>query len=66
MDQITSFPAGYFGKLPTQGDFVAAGLGRALTDLFDGWLRASIRESQRNLGRGLAGCVSGGADLAAF
>lgn len=43
--------AGYFGKVPTQGDFVFRGLPLALTERFDGWLRQSVRDSQNHMGR---------------
>ncbi|MFV0475137.1 MAG: type VI secretion system-associated protein TagF [Pikeienuella sp.] len=43
---------GYFGKVPSQGDFVSNGLPRALADMFDLWLREAVRDSQRKLGRG--------------
>ncbi|WP_299969535.1 type VI secretion system-associated protein TagF [uncultured Roseobacter sp.] len=43
---------GYFGKIPTQGDFVERNLPRPLVDALDDWTRHSMRESQRALGRG--------------
>jgi type VI secretion system protein ImpM len=43
--------SGYFGKVPTQGDFVSNGLQRSLADALDRWLRASIQMSQRQMGR---------------
>ncbi|MFS4437496.1 type VI secretion system-associated protein TagF [Paracoccaceae bacterium GXU_MW_L88] len=46
-----SFTAGYYGKVPTQGDFVSRGFSRALTDRFDEWLRQCVRESQDRMGR---------------
>ena len=55
MDDQTSKPktltTGYFGKLPTQGDFVSTGLNHALTSELDGWLRQCVRDSQKALGR---------------
>ncbi len=48
---IVQIRVGYFGKVPTQGDFVSRGLPRSVESAFDGWLRASIRESQRDLGQ---------------
>ncbi|MFV0386293.1 type VI secretion system-associated protein TagF [Paracoccus sp. (in: a-proteobacteria)] len=42
---------GYFGKVPTQGDFVTRGFRPALADRFDGWLRQCVRESQTRMGR---------------
>ncbi|MDB6180925.1 type VI secretion system-associated protein TagF [Paracoccus fistulariae] len=47
-DQIKS---GYFGKVPSQGDFVTRGLGHVLADRFDGWLRQCVRHSQSRMGR---------------
>jgi type VI secretion system protein ImpM len=43
--------SGYFGKVPTQGDFVSNGLQRSLADALDRWLRESIQKSQRQMGR---------------
>lgn len=43
--------SGYFGKVPTQGDFIARGLPRPLVDALDHWLRACVRESQRQMGQ---------------
>jgi type VI secretion system protein ImpM len=43
--------SGYFGKVPTQGDFVSNGLPRSLADAFDRWLREAIQQSQRRMGR---------------
>lgn len=42
---------GYFGKIPTHGDFVARNLPRPVADALDLWTRESVRESQRALGR---------------
>ena len=41
---------GYFGKLPSNGDFVSRGLSAALTDPLDRWLGAVIRAGQREMG----------------
>ena len=41
---------GYYGKLPSNGDFVSEGLPRGVEEVLDGWLRACVRESQRALG----------------
>lgn len=41
---------GYYGKLPSNGDFVSEGLPRGVEDALDGWLRACVQESQRALG----------------
>jgi type VI secretion system protein ImpM len=43
--------SGYFGKVPTQGDFVSNGLKRGLADGLDRWLREAMQHSQRRLGR---------------
>ncbi|RVV98297.1 type VI secretion system-associated protein TagF [Mesobaculum littorinae] len=43
---------GYFGKIPTQGDFVQRNLSRGVVDRLDDWTRQCVRESQRHLGRG--------------
>lgn len=43
--------AGYFGKVPTHGDFVCARLDRPSLEALDAWLQASIRQSQAELGR---------------
>lgn len=48
---VHSARTGYFGKVPSQGDFVSNGLPRALADIFDLWLREAVRESQRKMGR---------------
>lgn len=44
--------AGYYGKVPTQGDFVTRGFSRGQTNMLDEWLRLCVRESQRMMGRG--------------
>lgn len=41
---------GYFGKVPSTGDFVARNIDRGIRDKLDGWLQASIEESRRALG----------------
>jgi len=41
---------GYYGKLPTRGDFVSKGLPRSFIDPWDTWSRASILASQQQLG----------------
>ncbi|MGL4237604.1 type VI secretion system-associated protein TagF [Tabrizicola sp.] len=43
--------SGYFGKVPTQGDFVSNGLQRNLADALDRWLRQAMQQSQRRMGR---------------
>lgn len=55
MDDHTSravrMTTGYFGKLPTQGDFVSRGLDHGAVSELDDWLRQCMRESQKALGR---------------
>ena len=41
---------GYYGKLPSNGDFVSQDLPRGVEDALDGWLRACVRESQQAMG----------------
>lgn len=41
---------GYYGKLPTRGDFVSKGLPRSFTGSWDTWARASLLASQQQLG----------------
>ncbi|WP_227271913.1 type VI secretion system-associated protein TagF [Roseobacter weihaiensis] len=48
----TQIHTGYFGKVPVHGDFVGHGLPRPVEDALDTWLRAAMRASQAQLGRG--------------
>jgi type VI secretion system protein ImpM len=41
---------GYFGKIPSHGDFVSRGLPADLVAAWDKWLQACIHASQRQLG----------------
>lgn len=41
---------GFFGKLPSNGDFIERRVGGAFHDLWDNWLQQSMVESQRELG----------------
>ncbi|MDQ0134388.1 type VI secretion system protein ImpM [Neorhizobium galegae] len=41
---------GFFGKLPTHGDFVSSGLGRKLQGALDAWLQASLQAIQAEFG----------------
>lgn len=41
---------GYFGKIPSHGDFVSKGLPPALVAAWDAWLQGCMLESQRQLG----------------
>jgi type VI secretion system protein ImpM len=40
---------GFFGKLPSRGDFVRVGLSRALASAWDGWLQAVIPKSPEHV-----------------
>lgn len=52
MDGISNpVTVGYFGKVPTQGDFVSRGLPGSAVTAIDDWLGSSIRESQKTIGR---------------
>jgi type VI secretion system protein ImpM len=41
---------GFFGKVPSHGDFITRGLTRAFTDPWDAWLQSCIAESKGQLG----------------
>ncbi|WP_018238710.1 type VI secretion system-associated protein TagF [Ensifer sp. BR816] len=41
---------GFFGKLPTHGDFVSTGIGHALQRELDDWLQSGLRACQDRLG----------------
>jgi type VI secretion system protein ImpM len=41
---------GFFGKLPTHGDFVSTGLGRKLQGALDTWLQSSLQAIQAEFG----------------
>nr|WP_321983236.1 type VI secretion system-associated protein TagF [uncultured Lichenicoccus sp.] len=41
---------GYWGKLPSRGDFVGSGLPPGLVSAWDGWVCAGIEASRRHLG----------------
>ncbi|MGB5832698.1 MAG: type VI secretion system-associated protein TagF [Thiohalocapsa sp.] len=43
-------PAGFFGKLPGQGDFLTRRLSADFLQIWDPWLQASVSESQTALG----------------
>ncbi|TWF50057.1 type VI secretion system-associated protein TagF [Neorhizobium alkalisoli] len=38
---------GFFGKLPSHGDFVSTGLGRGLQDMLDIWLQSGLQRLQQ-------------------
>lgn len=42
---------GFFGKLPTHGDFVSAGLGRPVQNAIDAWLQESLLTVQQEFGK---------------
>jgi type VI secretion system protein ImpM len=41
---------GYYGKVPTHGDFVSKGLPRSFIDPWDQWLQEAILASRQQLG----------------
>lgn len=41
---------GYYGKVPTHGDFVGRGLPRSFIDPWDSWLQEAINASRQQLG----------------
>ena len=41
---------GFFGKLPTHGDFIATGIGHALQRELDDWLQSGLRTCEERLG----------------
>ncbi|MQW89271.1 type VI secretion system-associated protein TagF [Sinorhizobium saheli] len=43
---------GFFGKLPTHGDFVATGIGQVLQRELDDWLQSGLRAGEERLGSG--------------
>ena len=49
---------GFFGKLPTRGDFVARRFDGRIRTLFDGWLSASLTHSRKALGETWADCYA--------
>ena len=42
--------AGFYGKLPAKGDFLARNLPRDFIDCWDGWLQAGMQDSRQALG----------------
>jgi type VI secretion system protein ImpM len=44
--------AGFYGKLPSKGDFLTRRLSRGFTDKWDGWLQQAIAHSKGVLGEG--------------
>lgn len=50
---VTDQPrAGFFGKLPSNGDFLTRRLARGFTDPWDQWLQNAIADSREQLGDG--------------
>ena len=43
---------GFFGKIPSHGDFITRDLSREFLDVWDDWLQSSIAESKAQLGEG--------------
>jgi type VI secretion system protein ImpM len=43
---------GFYGKLPSHGDFVSRSIATTFIDRWDSWLQAGIAQSQRDLGAG--------------
>jgi type VI secretion system protein ImpM len=41
---------GFWGKIPSRGDFVGAGLPRDVTDAWDHWISPALAQSQADLG----------------
>lgn len=41
---------GFFGKVPTHGDFVSTGLGRGFQTELDNWLQAGLQSSEQTFG----------------
>ena len=41
---------GFFGKLPTHGDFVSTGLSRNVQGALDSWLQAGLQAAQQEMG----------------
>ncbi|SCB58912.1 type VI secretion system protein ImpM [Rhizobium aethiopicum] len=41
---------GFYGKLPSHGDFVSMGLGRSLQSALDAWLQAGLQAAHQELG----------------
>lgn len=52
--------AGFFGKLPSRGDFIGRYLPRSFLEPWDGWLQAAIAQSRNQLGEAWrdAYCIS--------
>ncbi|WP_081991477.1 type VI secretion system-associated protein TagF [Inquilinus limosus] len=56
---MTGVPAdspavGFFGKIPSRGDFLCVGLSLGFIQAWDGWLQRVLADVQRSLGEGWA------------
>ena len=49
-DNIASLKPGYFGKIPSHGDFIFRGLPKSFTQPWDAWLQEAITASRKQLG----------------
>ena len=49
---MTAPPFGFYGKLPSQGDFVGRRLPWDLTQAWDGWMQRGIQAAREQLGSG--------------
>jgi type VI secretion system protein ImpM len=45
-------PVGFYGKLPSHGDFISRSVSDAFVDRWDGWLQAAVAQSRTDLGDG--------------
>jgi type VI secretion system protein ImpM len=43
-------PVGFYGKLPSHGDFISRSVGDGFIDRWDAWLQASVAQSRADLG----------------
>src|SRR4051794_39585251 len=48
--QTADAAVGFFGKIPSRGDFVHAGLSSGFVRAWDGWLQRVMAEARRTLG----------------
>jgi len=55
---------GFFGKLPSHGDFIERRVGSAFRDLWDEWMQRCIVESQQELGGRWLDCYPHESDVA--
>ena len=49
---MTDALCGFFGKVPTHGDFISRRLPRSFLDPWDHWLQGAIATSRQQLGEG--------------